>query len=346
MIRTFSLLAAFALLFCSEAQAISPIMGGGGGTGTNLPDPVTIAHGGTNSTTAGAALTALGGTTAGVNIFTLTNPSAISFVEIAANNTVSTRTPAQVLSDIGAQPTLTLPLSVANGGTGSATGSAASLTAIPAAQVTGANALPDGVLSTNVPLLNATSNTFSNSTNGGMSFTVTNPNGGSLGAAQLFVQADLSSSSIEIGSYSSAHGAYGALVASTPFIYTNRSTGMVLMNDGGPVIVTANGNAETGRFESGAYKGTLQAAGTATSCTGATIGTGSKNNAGFVTSTTTGASTIVITFSVTAPTGWAIMASNLTTANLIRQSAKSTTTATLSGTTVTGDVITYIAVAY
>lgn len=56
----------------------------------------------------GAALTSLtasnitGSTTVGRNILSLTNPSAISFVKIAADNTVSTRTPAQVLSDIGA----------------------------------------------------------------------------------------------------------------------------------------------------------------------------------------------------------------------------------------------------
>lgn len=44
-----------------------------------------------------------GSTTVGRNILSLTNPSAISFVKIAADNSVSARTPAQVLSDIGAQ---------------------------------------------------------------------------------------------------------------------------------------------------------------------------------------------------------------------------------------------------
>src|ERR1022692_937872 len=101
MNKFLSLLAS--ILICGSAQAVGPISGGGGGTGTNLPDPVTIAHGGTNSTTAGAALTALGGTTVGVNIFSLTNPSAISFVKIAADNSVSTRTPAQLLSDLSGQ---------------------------------------------------------------------------------------------------------------------------------------------------------------------------------------------------------------------------------------------------
>jgi hypothetical protein len=44
--------------------------------------------------------TSLGATTVGSNIFTLTNPSAISFVKIAADNSVSTRTPTQVVSDL------------------------------------------------------------------------------------------------------------------------------------------------------------------------------------------------------------------------------------------------------
>ena len=46
--------------------------------------------------------TALGATTVGANLFTLANPSAIRFIRINADNSVSTRTAAQMLSDIGA----------------------------------------------------------------------------------------------------------------------------------------------------------------------------------------------------------------------------------------------------
>lgn len=49
------------------------------------------------------ARTQLGATTVGGNIFTLTNPSAISWARINADNTVTTRTAAQTLGDIGAQ---------------------------------------------------------------------------------------------------------------------------------------------------------------------------------------------------------------------------------------------------
>jgi len=87
--------------------------------------------------------------------------------------------------------------------------------------------------------------------------------------------------------------------------------------------------------------------GTIPTISSGTMGTGSTNIAGFFTSTTTGAYTPVLTFiGTTAPTGWACSVSNNTTANLIRQSAKSPTTATFSGTTVTGDVITYVCHAY
>lgn len=53
-------------------------------------------------------------TTAGRAILNVTNPSAISFVKIAADNSVSTRTPAQVLSDIGAQASGSYAASGAN----------------------------------------------------------------------------------------------------------------------------------------------------------------------------------------------------------------------------------------
>lgn len=71
------------------------------------------------------------------------------------------------------------------------------------------------------------------------------------------------------------------------------------------------------------------------------IGTGSKNTTGFYTSGTTGACATVLTFATTATTGWVCDISNNTTANLTRQSAYTTTTATLTGVTVSGDVLTY-----
>lgn len=78
-----------------------------------------------------------------------------------------------------------------------------------------------------------------------------------------------------------------------------------------------------------------------------TIGTGSKNVAGFITSNVTGSCVAVLTFNgFTAPTGWSCGISNATTANLISQTGSSTTTATFTGTTVTGDVLRYACSAY
>jgi hypothetical protein len=66
--------------------------------------------------------------------------------------------------------------------------------------------------------------------------------------------------------------------------------------------------------------------------------------AGSFTSGTTGTCTVTITMggSATAPNGWACFANDLTTpSDTIKQTATSTTTATLSGTTVSGDAINF-----
>ena len=68
-------------------------------------------------------------------------------------------------------------------------------------------------------------------------------------------------------------------------------------------------------------------------------------SAGSFVSGTTGACTVTITMAgavgATAPTGWSCWVNDLTTANTLRQSAYTTTTATLTGTTVTSDLITF-----
>ena len=66
--------------------------------GTALP----LTSGGTGATTASAARTALGATTVGANLFTLANPSAVTFVRINADNTVTTLDAASFRAAIGA----------------------------------------------------------------------------------------------------------------------------------------------------------------------------------------------------------------------------------------------------
>lgn len=83
---------------------------------------------------------------------------------------------------------------------------------------------------------------------------------------------------------------------------------------------------------------------TASGCSnGTTVG---GATAGSFNSGTTGTCTVVITLP-TAANGWACHASDTTTpANLIAQSAKTTTSCTVTGTTVSGDVIVFSAMGY
>jgi hypothetical protein len=67
-------------------------------SGTALP----IANGGTGATTAAAARTGLGATTLGANIFTVANPSAVTFPRFNADNTLSALSAADFRTAIGA----------------------------------------------------------------------------------------------------------------------------------------------------------------------------------------------------------------------------------------------------
>lgn len=67
-----------------------------------------VANGGTGSTTAADARTALGATTVGANVFTLTNPSAITFPRFNADNTVSALSAADFRTAIGTTGTGTV----------------------------------------------------------------------------------------------------------------------------------------------------------------------------------------------------------------------------------------------
>jgi len=71
-------------------------------TSLTLGSALPIASGGTAATTASGARTSLGATTVGSNFFTLTNPSAITFPRINADNSVSTLDAATFRTAIGA----------------------------------------------------------------------------------------------------------------------------------------------------------------------------------------------------------------------------------------------------
>jgi len=116
-----------------------------------LGTDLAITEGGTGASSASGARTNLGATTLGANLFTITNPSAVTYPQFNADNTVTALTGAQLLTAIGGgtgggtvtavtasaplassggtTPNITLSgaLPVANGGTGNITGAATSV---------------------------------------------------------------------------------------------------------------------------------------------------------------------------------------------------------------------------
>jgi hypothetical protein len=72
------------------------------GLTTHVSGTLPVANGGTNATTAPNARTELGATTVGSNLFTLTNPSAVTFPRFNADNTVSSLDAATFRTAIGA----------------------------------------------------------------------------------------------------------------------------------------------------------------------------------------------------------------------------------------------------
>ena len=69
---------------------------------TGVTGTLPIENGGTNATTASAARTSFGATTLGSNLFTITNPSAVTFPRFNADNTVSSLSAADFRTAIGA----------------------------------------------------------------------------------------------------------------------------------------------------------------------------------------------------------------------------------------------------
>jgi hypothetical protein len=73
-----------------------------GGNAANVTGTVAIANGGTGATSTANARTNLGATTVGSNLFTLSNPSAITFLRVNADNTVSALNASDFRTAIGA----------------------------------------------------------------------------------------------------------------------------------------------------------------------------------------------------------------------------------------------------
>jgi hypothetical protein len=105
-----------------------PVANGGTGStsttfvnlATNVTGTLPVANGGSGASTASAARTNFGATTLGGNLFTISNPSAVTFPRFNADNTVSSLNAADFRTAIGAGTGGGSVSSVA--GTGSANG--------------------------------------------------------------------------------------------------------------------------------------------------------------------------------------------------------------------------------
>lgn len=86
--------------FSAGTTGLTPSTGTSGAI--TLAGTLNVVNGGTGATSAPSARTNLGATTVGSNFFTLTNPSAITFPRINADNTVSTLDAATFRTAIGA----------------------------------------------------------------------------------------------------------------------------------------------------------------------------------------------------------------------------------------------------
>jgi hypothetical protein len=141
-----------------------------------------------------------------------------------------------------------------------------------------------------------------------------------------------------------SHGTHGLKQANTNFVvwsstgnwYDTLDTG--LTRNAAGVLEVDNGTAAAYRelkFRAWGSGGTVP--GISGCSAGTQVGGGSS---GTFVSGTTGTCTVTLTFAFTAPNGWFCDASDRTTpANLISQSASTTTSCTITGTTVTSDVI-------
>jgi hypothetical protein len=106
------------------------------GLTTHISGTLAVGNGGTGATTAPAAITALGATTVGGNVFTLTNPSAITFPRFNADNTVSALDAATFRTAIGAGTSSTTGTVTSVGFTGGIV-SVATATTTPAFTIAG-----------------------------------------------------------------------------------------------------------------------------------------------------------------------------------------------------------------
>ena len=191
----------------------SKVSGNITGNAANVTGTVAIANGGSGATTAAAARTAFGATTVGGNFFTLANPSAVTFVRVNADNTVSTLDAATFRTAIGAGT-----------GSGTVTSVAALTLGTTGTDLTSsvANGTTTPVITLNVPTASATNRGVLSSADW---TTFNNKGSGSVTSVALALPSFITVSGSPVTGTGTLTGTLASQTANTVFAAPNGSAG-------------------------------------------------------------------------------------------------------------------------
>ncbi|CAB4147619.1 hypothetical protein UFOVP507_38 [uncultured Caudovirales phage] len=280
---------------------------------TGVTGTLPLANGGTGATTDATARTALGATTLGANLFTITNPSAITFPRYNADNTVSALDAATFRTAIGA-------------GTSSTTGTVTSVAALTLG-TTGTDLSSTVATGTTTPVITLQVPTASASNRGALSAadwtTFNNKGSGTVTSVTGTAPVVSSGGTTPAISMAAATTSVSGYLTSTDWTtFNNKGSGSVtsvsVSSANGFAGTVATGTTTPAITVSTSITGVLKGNGTAISA--ATVGTDysagtSANTSGLVYSTTTtGALTTATGAQISSALGSTAISGNAATA--------------------------------